>query len=114
MCVCVHACLCLCVGWGERDSGRRAGERCVVGGPVIKSHYCNWKLKSHLFFSPLVQTVTTKTGVLLQKLTFGIGVKGHPGEHQPSEKGATQTAEAGDVIYLHGFCWAFFLFPFFF
>lgn len=59
-----------------------------------------------------MQTVTTKTGVLLQKLTFGIGVKGHAGEHQPSEKAATQTAEAGDVIYLQGFCWAFFLFFF--
>lgn len=55
------------------------GVRCVVGGPVTKSHYCNWKLKSHLF-SPLVLTVTTKTGALLQKLTFGIGVKGQPKE----------------------------------
>lgn len=60
-----------------------------------------------------MQTVTTKTGVLLQKLTFGIGVKGHAGEHQPSEKAATQTAEAGGVIYLRGFFWAFFLFFFY-
>lgn len=62
-----------------------------------KKHYCNWKLKSHLF-SPLVLTVTTKTGVLLLKLTFVISVKGHVREHQLLESAATQTAEAGEII----------------
>lgn len=70
----------------------------MVGGPVIKNHYCNWKLKSHLF-SPLVLTVSTKTGVLLQKLTFGISVRGHAREHQLIEKAATQAAQAGEIIY---------------
>lgn len=74
------------------------GVRCVVGGPVTKSHYCNWKLKSHLF-SPLVLTVRPKTGALLQKLTFGISVKGHAREHQLIEKTANQTAEAEEIIY---------------
>lgn len=45
-------------------------------------------------------TVSTKTEVLLQKLTFGISVKGHAREHQLTEKAATQTAEGGDIIYL--------------
>lgn len=92
-------CLCVCVGEGEVGGWRL---RCVVGGPVIKSHYCNWKLKSHLF-SPLVLTVTTKTGVLLQKLTFGISVKGHAREHQLIEKAASQTIEAGEIIYYREF-----------
>lgn len=70
--------------------------RCVVGGPVTKSHYCNWKLKSHLF-PPLVLTVTSKTGVLFQKLTFGISVNGHVS--QLIEKAASHTARAEEVIY---------------
>lgn len=76
-----HVCLCVCGG---------VRVRCVLGGPVIRSHYCNWKLKSHLF-SPLVLTVSTKTGVLLQKLTFGMGVKGQAREHQLSWKGCHST-----------------------
>ncbi len=44
-------------------------------------------------------TVSTKTEVLLQKLTFGIIVKGHAREHQLIERAATQTAEAGEIIY---------------
>ena len=100
--VCVWVCVCVCVCvwvsvcvWAS-EAG--VGVRCVVAGPVTKSHYCNWKLKSHLF-SPPVLTVSTKTGALLQKLTFAISVKGHAREHQLIEKTATQTAEAGQIIY---------------
>lgn len=39
-------------------------------------------------------TVSTQTGVLLQKLTFGISVKGHAREQQLTEQAATQTAQA--------------------
>lgn len=76
----------------------RESVRCIVGGTVTKSHYCNWKLKSHLFF-PLVFTVSTKTGVLLLKLSSGISFKGHVREHKLIEKAATQAAEAGQIIY---------------
>lgn len=55
----------------ERDGENQgAGWVVVVGGEVrcvegllpkkpTKTHYCNWKLKSHLF-SPLVLTVMTR------------------------------------------------------
>lgn len=36
---------------------------------------------------------------MLQKLTFGVSVKGHAKEHHLIENSATQTAEAGEIIY---------------